>query len=93
MLIAGMLLFYLLFHILLLLQVEYCLVYFDGNFFILLFQYQSDFPTSMKGAVFIDLGVRYKLMAEEILQRQIQLVKHNLMEVIFLNLYHISYLF
>ncbi|KAI7734811.1 hypothetical protein M8C21_017784 [Ambrosia artemisiifolia] len=46
------------------------------------FQYQSDFPTSMKGAVFIDLGIRYKLMAEEILQRQIKLVKHNLMEAI-----------
>lgn len=40
----------------------------------------------MKGAVFIDLGIRYKLMAEEILQRQIQLVKHNLMEVILVNL-------
>ncbi|GJV10520.1 centromere/kinetochore protein zw10 [Tanacetum coccineum] len=48
----------------------------------LTFEYQSDFPTSMKGAVFIDLGVRYKLMAEDILQRQIQLVKHNLMEAI-----------
>lgn len=48
----------------------------------LAFEYQSDFPTSMKGAVFIDLGIRYKLMAEEILQRQIQLVKHNLMEAI-----------
>ncbi|PWA73800.1 centromere/kinetochore protein, putative (ZW10) [Artemisia annua] len=48
----------------------------------LIFEYQSDFPTSVKGAVFIDLGVRYKLMAEEILQRQIQLVKHNLMEAI-----------
>ncbi|KAL4555461.1 hypothetical protein LXL04_038080 [Taraxacum kok-saghyz] len=47
----------------------------------LAFEYKSDFPSSMKGAVFIDLGVRYKLMAEEILQRQIQLVKHNLMEV------------
>ncbi|KAJ9560953.1 hypothetical protein OSB04_006113 [Centaurea solstitialis] len=46
------------------------------------FEYQSDFPTSMKGAVFIDLGIRYKLMAEEILQRQIQLVKHNLMEAV-----------
>ncbi|KAJ0834715.1 putative RZZ complex, subunit Zw10 protein [Helianthus annuus] len=46
------------------------------------FEYQSDFPTSVKGAVFIDLGIRYKLMAEEILQRQIQLVKHNLMEAI-----------
>ncbi|KAI3809727.1 hypothetical protein L1987_19327 [Smallanthus sonchifolius] len=46
------------------------------------FEYQSDLPTSMKGAVFIDLGIRYKLMAEEILQRQIQLVKHNLMEAI-----------
>ncbi|KVI10666.1 RZZ complex, subunit Zw10 [Cynara cardunculus var. scolymus] len=45
-------------------------------------KYQSDFPTSMKGAVFIDLGIRYKLMAEEILQRQIQLVKHNLMEAV-----------
>ncbi|KAI3674928.1 hypothetical protein L2E82_51804 [Cichorium intybus] len=48
----------------------------------LAFEYKSDFPTSMKGAIFIDLGVRYKLMAEEILQRQIQLVKHNLMEAI-----------
>ncbi|KAM0060631.1 putative RZZ complex, subunit Zw10 protein [Helianthus debilis subsp. tardiflorus] len=46
------------------------------------FEYQSDFPTSVKEAVFIDLGIRYKLMAEEILQRQIQLVKHNLMEAI-----------
>nr|XP_043620599.1 centromere/kinetochore protein zw10 homolog isoform X2 [Erigeron canadensis] len=46
------------------------------------FQYQSDFPTSMKGAAFIDLGIRYKLMAEEILLRQVQLVKHNLMEAI-----------
>ncbi|CAI9294822.1 unnamed protein product [Lactuca saligna] len=48
----------------------------------LAFEYKSDFPISMKGAVFIDLGVRYKIMAEEILQRQIQLVKHNLMEAI-----------
>ncbi|XP_071726029.1 centromere/kinetochore protein zw10 homolog [Rutidosis leptorrhynchoides] len=48
----------------------------------LAFEYQSDFPTSMKKAVFVDLGIRYKLMAEEILQRQIQLVKHNLMEAI-----------
>ncbi|XP_076896179.1 centromere/kinetochore protein zw10 homolog [Bidens hawaiensis] len=46
------------------------------------FEYQSDFPPSVKGAVFIDLGIRYKLMAEEILQRQINLVKHNLMEAI-----------
>lgn len=48
----------------------------------LAFEYKSDFPPSMKGAVFIDLGIRYKLMAQEILQRQIQLVKHNLMEAI-----------
>ncbi|KAJ0463860.1 putative RZZ complex, subunit Zw10 protein [Helianthus annuus] len=46
------------------------------------FEYQPDFPISVKGAVFIDLGIRYKLMAEEILQRQIQLVKRNLMEAI-----------
>lgn len=48
----------------------------------LLSQYRSDFPSSIKElAVFIDLAPRFQLMAEEILQRQIQLVIYNLKEV------------
>ncbi|XP_031262217.1 centromere/kinetochore protein zw10 homolog isoform X2 [Pistacia vera] len=49
----------------------------------LAFEYQSDFPSSIKEhAVFVDMAPRFHLMAEEILQRQIQLVIFNLREAI-----------
>ncbi|XP_059661937.1 centromere/kinetochore protein zw10 homolog [Cornus florida] len=49
----------------------------------LAFEYRSDFPSSIKElAVFIDLAPRFQFMAEEILQRQIQLVIYNLKEAI-----------
>lgn len=49
---------------------------------ILLFQYRSDFPSSIKEhAVFADIAPRFHLMAEEILQKQIQLIIFNLKEV------------
>ncbi|CAL1400866.1 unnamed protein product [Linum trigynum] len=49
----------------------------------LAFQYRPDFPTSIKEhAVFVDMAPRYYVMAEEILQRQIQLVILNLKEAI-----------
>lgn len=45
-------------------------------------QYRSDFPSSIKEhAMFVDMAPRFHLMAEEILQRQIKLVIHNLREV------------
>jgi centromere/kinetochore protein ZW10 len=48
----------------------------------MMFQYRSDFPISIKEhAVFVDLAPRFQVMAEEILQRQIQLVISNLKEV------------
>jgi hypothetical protein len=48
----------------------------------LLFQYRSDFPSSIKEhAVFVDMAPRFHLMAEEILQKQIQLILYNLKEV------------
>ncbi|KAF7140520.1 hypothetical protein RHSIM_Rhsim06G0169400 [Rhododendron simsii] len=47
------------------------------------FEYRSDFPSSIKEfTVFVDLAPRFQLMAEEILQRQIQLVIYNLKEAI-----------
>lgn len=47
------------------------------------FEYHSDFPSSIKEhAVFMDMAPRFHLMAEEILQRQIQLVIFNLREVL-----------
>ncbi|KAK2648859.1 hypothetical protein Ddye_016348 [Dipteronia dyeriana] len=49
----------------------------------LAFEYHSDFPSAIKErAVFVDMAPRYHLMAEEILQRQIQLVILNLSEAI-----------
>ncbi|KAK9284581.1 hypothetical protein L1049_023757 [Liquidambar formosana] len=49
----------------------------------LAFEYRSDFPSSIKEhAVFVDMAPRFQLMAEEILQRQIQLVCFNLKEAI-----------
>ncbi|XP_061969387.1 centromere/kinetochore protein zw10 homolog isoform X2 [Populus nigra] len=49
----------------------------------LAFEYRSDFPISIKEhAVFVDLAPRFQVMAEEILQRQIQLVISNLKEAI-----------
>nr|XP_011467760.1 PREDICTED: centromere/kinetochore protein zw10 homolog isoform X2 [Fragaria vesca subsp. vesca] len=49
----------------------------------LAFEYRSDFPTSMKEhAVFVDMAPRFHLMAEEILQRQIQLVVRSLREAL-----------
>ncbi|XP_021300731.1 centromere/kinetochore protein zw10 homolog [Herrania umbratica] len=49
----------------------------------LAFEYRSYFPDSIKEhAVFADMAPRFHLMAEEILQRQIQLVIFNLREAI-----------
>ncbi|KAG5545667.1 hypothetical protein RHGRI_017970 [Rhododendron griersonianum] len=46
-------------------------------------KYRSGFPSSIKEfTVFVDLAPRFQLMAEEILQRQIQLVIYNLKEAI-----------
>ncbi|OMO49372.1 RZZ complex, subunit Zw10 [Corchorus capsularis] len=49
----------------------------------LAFEYRSDFPDSIREhAVFADMAPRFRLMAEEILQRQMQLVIFNLREAI-----------
>ncbi|XAR68139.1 hypothetical protein NMG60_11003166 [Bertholletia excelsa] len=49
----------------------------------LAFQYRSDFPSSIKEfAVFVDLAPRFQILAEEILQRQIQLVIYNLKDAV-----------
>ncbi|KAK1568779.1 hypothetical protein Q3G72_028604 [Acer saccharum] len=49
----------------------------------LAFEYHSDFPSAIKEqAVFVDMAPRFHLMAEEILQKQIQLVIFNLREAI-----------
>ncbi|KAG8387062.1 hypothetical protein BUALT_Bualt03G0214300 [Buddleja alternifolia] len=49
----------------------------------LAFEYRTYFPSSVKEhAVFIDLGPRFHLMAEEVLQRQIHLVIYNLKQAI-----------
>ncbi|XVE72472.1 hypothetical protein DITRI_Ditri11bG0041800 [Diplodiscus trichospermus] len=49
----------------------------------LAFEYRTDFPDSIKEhAIFVDMAPRFHLMAEEILQRQIQIVIFNLREAI-----------
>ncbi|KAH7576677.1 hypothetical protein JRO89_XS01G0129800 [Xanthoceras sorbifolium] len=49
----------------------------------LAFEYHADFPSAVKEqAVFVDMAPRFHLMAEEILQRQIQLVIFKLREAI-----------
>ncbi|CAI9772567.1 unnamed protein product [Fraxinus pennsylvanica] len=49
----------------------------------LAFEFRPYFPSFVKDlAVFIDLAPRFQLMAEEVLQRQIQLVIYNLKEAI-----------
>lgn len=49
----------------------------------LAFQYRPYFPSSVKElAVFIDLAPKFQLMAEEVLQRQIQLVMSNLKQAV-----------
>ncbi|XP_050206120.1 centromere/kinetochore protein zw10 homolog isoform X2 [Mercurialis annua] len=49
----------------------------------LAFEYRSDFPSCIKEhAVFVDLAPRFHVMAEERLQKQIQLVLFNLKEAI-----------
>ncbi|KAK4745323.1 hypothetical protein SAY87_011635 [Trapa incisa] len=49
----------------------------------LAFQYRSDFPDSLKErAVFLDLAPRFQMKAEDILQREIQVVIYNLKEAI-----------
>ncbi|KAM6548410.1 hypothetical protein CsatB_020086 [Cannabis sativa] len=49
----------------------------------LAYEYRPDFPCSIKEhAVFVDLSPRFHVMAEQILQRQIQLVIYNLKEAI-----------
>ncbi|KAH0854718.1 hypothetical protein HID58_057752, partial [Brassica napus] len=50
----------------------------------LAFEYRASFPSSIKEyAVFADVAPRFKLMAEEVLQRQVQLVVSSLQEVSF----------
>ncbi|KAE8075609.1 hypothetical protein FH972_014305 [Carpinus fangiana] len=49
----------------------------------LAFEYRSDFPSSIKEhAIFVDMAPRFHLMAEEILQKQIQLILYNLKEAV-----------
>lgn len=49
----------------------------------LAFEYRLDFPSSIKEhAVFVDMAPRFHLMAEEILQKQIQLILYNLKEAV-----------
>ncbi|XP_068345591.1 centromere/kinetochore protein zw10 homolog isoform X2 [Pyrus communis] len=49
----------------------------------LAFEYRSDFPSSLKEhAMFVDMAPRFHLMAEEILQRQIQHVIRSLREAL-----------
>ncbi|KAL5581769.1 hypothetical protein UlMin_014211 [Ulmus minor] len=49
----------------------------------LAYEYRPDFPSSIKEhAVFVDLAPRFHVMAEDILQRQVQLVIYNLKEAI-----------
>ncbi|WZY92590.1 hypothetical protein YC2023_064919 [Brassica napus] len=49
----------------------------------LAFEYRASFPSSIKEyAVFADIAPRFKLMAEEVLQRQVQLVISSLQEAI-----------
>ncbi|EYU19267.1 hypothetical protein ABFS82_01G101000 [Erythranthe guttata] len=49
----------------------------------LAFEYRPYFPSSVKElAVFVDLAPRFQLMAEEVLQRQVQLVIYNLNQAI-----------
>ncbi|KAJ4891498.1 Centromere/kinetochore protein zw10-like protein [Raphanus sativus] len=49
----------------------------------LAFEYRASFPSSIKEyAVFADIAPRFKLMAEEVLQRQVQLVVSSLQEAI-----------
>nr|POE60394.1 centromere/kinetochore protein zw10 like [Quercus suber] len=46
-------------------------------------KYRSDFPNSIKEhAIFVDMAPRFQLMAEEILQMQIQLIIYNLKEAV-----------
>lgn len=49
----------------------------------LAFQYRSNFPGSIKEhTVFVDMAPRFQLMAKEVLQKQIQVIIHNLKEAI-----------
>jgi len=61
-----------------------CFIFFPlvSRIWMLLLQYRTDFPSSMKEhAVFADLAPRFLLLAEDILQRQVHLVIYNLKEV------------
>lgn len=47
-----------------------------------MFQYRSDFPDFLKEhAVFVDMAPRFREMAEETMQKQLQLITCNLNEV------------
>lgn len=62
-----------------------CFIFFPpvSHIWMLLLQYRTDFPSSMKEhAVFADLAPRFQLLAEDILQRQVHLVIYNLKEVL-----------
>lgn len=49
----------------------------------LAFEYRSEFPNSIKEhAIFVDMAPRFQLMAEEILQKQTQLIIYNLKEAV-----------
>ncbi|KAL5794195.1 hypothetical protein ACOSP7_002789 [Xanthoceras sorbifolium] len=58
-------------------------LYLSQEILALAFEYHADFPSAVKEqAVFVDMAPRFHLMAEEILQRQIQLVIFKLREAI-----------
>ncbi|KAJ8749364.1 hypothetical protein K2173_018853 [Erythroxylum novogranatense] len=58
-------------------------LYLSKEIFGLAFQYRPYFPSPIKeNAVFVDMAPRFQLMAEEILQRQIEIVILNLKEAI-----------
>lgn len=58
-------------------------LYFSQELLGLLFQYRSEFPSSLKEhAIFVDMAPRFRQMAEKVLKRQIQLVDRNLKEAL-----------
>ncbi|KAL4610208.1 hypothetical protein ACB092_08G035000 [Castanea dentata] len=58
-------------------------IYLSQEILGLAFEYRSDFPNSIKEhAIFVDMAPRFQLMAEEILQMQIQHIIYNLKEAV-----------
>lgn len=61
---------------------QYLRISFGLPIYLFVSQYRPDFPSSIKEhAVFVDLAPRFHVMAEDILQGQIQLVISNLKQV------------